>query len=250
MNDKEQLEDFISRYHLNGNINRALIDVGTDSVFTSAFNTDSHVYCEINMRSNPFNDSNVELGVSNTEKFKRLLSGFEDPEIQVYYNEYNKNDPNPHSIVIEEGNVRSNYVLATSGVIKPYPKDLPEELENSIFGLTIDEELKDKFNKFKLMLKDETRSFSFFQRSGKLHVLFGMERFVGSDNISIELDIKPNKEFRDEIIFSVDTFNSIINSNEDCKIDISVVKNGMLIKCVSETFVNRYMVASSKNKQK
>lgn len=250
MNNKEKLEDFISRYHLGGSIDRALIEVRDDSLFTSAFNTDSHVYCEIMMRENPINDQNVKLGVQNTSKFKRLLGGFEDPEIDVYYNEYNKNDPNPHSLVLEEGNVRSNYVLATEGIIKPYPKDLPDELEKSMFDLTVNDEIVDKFNKFNLMLKDETRSFSFFQRNGKLHILFGMERFVGSNNISIELDIEPNEEFRNEIIFSVDTFNSIINNNEDCKITISVVENGMLVKCISDTFVNKYMVASSKNKQK
>ena len=248
MNNKELFLDFINRYHLQGKIDRALIEFHDDHIFTSAYNTSEHVYSEIKIKKNPLNFNNYKIGIADTNSLIRLLKAFDDPSIELYFNEYNQNDNDPHSLVIEEGNVRSNFLLTERGVVKPFNQELPREIE-CIYEIKIDEELIEKFNKYKLLLKDETRDFSFFQRENRVHILFGKKRFAGSNNISIKLNIEPLENYTKEIIFPIDTFYSVIDTNKDTNINLQIKDAGMIVQCTSELYDNCYLISASKHKE-
>lgn len=248
MNSKDVLLDFISRYHLDGKIENAVIHLRDGNTRTEAFNGGEQVYCDINMRGSALEDENVDLTIADTNSFVRMLRAFEDPDIKIYYNEKNMNDRDPHSVIIEENNIRSNFLLAVSGVVQPHGKKLNSNIDG-MFEITIDEEFIQKFNKFKFLLKDESRSFSFFERDGEVILLFGINRLNGSNNVAINTGIQPNEHFREEIIYPIDTFYSILKNNEDADITVKVRSGGMIVHCLSENFENTYALASMKNKQ-
>lgn len=248
MNKTKKFESFIKKYYLRGKVERALIKIRSGELYTKAFNAEEKTYCEITMRDNPLDKSGYDIAVYNAEYLLRMLRPFKDADFELYFNENNYNQRDPHSIVITEGDIRSNFLLAITKSIDSFEGDIPNELEDIYFRIDIDKDVKDKFNKFSLILKEESRSFSFISRNDTVLILFGKERFSGSNNIAIDLGISPNSNFSNEIIFPIDTFSSILAENEDAHISIEVVDKAMLVVCESDLFRCKYFLPSMKRK--
>lgn len=248
LNKKDQLVSFLYKYYLDGIIDKTVIEVKENSLRTQGYNSEQQVFCDISMVGvDIFDEKNINLVVTNTESLFSLLKAFKDPDIDVYFNESNGNN-NPHSIMFHEGKVDSNFLLSIDGVISPHGKDINPDVE-SYFDLEVTDEVYEKFNRYKYLLKDETRSFSFFVRDNSVHMLFGLNRYAGSNNISIDLEIEPNIEFRNEIIFPIDPFYSMIRQNEGQYTTVKVLNNAMIVKSKGGMFDNIYAMPTLKNKE-
>lgn len=248
MTNKEQLMSFMYKYYLDGLINKAVIEVEDGYLRTRAFDVDNQLYCTIKMTDvDIFSEKNKNLVISDTSSLFSLLKAFDDPNISIHYNQNNMVNYSPHSLIISENNIKSNFLLSMEGVVSSHDKSLETD-DTPIIEFEVSEDIYKSFTKYKGILKSETKSFSFIQKDNSTHILFGLMRGVGSNNISIDIGVQPNHHFQSQIIFPIDVFYSIIRQNEGQFIKVKVFNNFMIVDTIGNNFENRYVFASQISK--
>jgi len=233
---KEQLLDFINKYHLGGKIESAVWTFDNDEI-TTKFRSGDKGFMGIVTKKNFGFAENCQLGVLTTGQLVRLLSVL-GSEFDFGLNKQTANDEEKIvSITISNEGARINFMLADLTVI-PKAKGLKNEPDYDL-SVTIDDEFIDLFVKSKAALP-ETKSFTLLKnkKTNKYEIVIGYST-TNSNCIYIPVEVSSLVDDADidkPISFSSEYFKEILAANkgaEEFKFTVSYkgishtsIKNG------------------------
>ena len=214
--NKQVLDRFIQKYHLNGSSESVVWSTKKDKLTTRFITDDKSVLGTIT--ADPKGDAtffkgfNVmdsdEIAVNDTMQLKSLLSVLDD-DIKV---DFEKGSGKNTALKIADKSTKATYVLADASVIPVVPalKQLPEfELE-----LTIDDAFMNTFVKAKSALS-EVETFTVIADDKKVSIVIGYSK-LNTNRVTIGV-VSTKCEKIDPISFSARYFRDILSANKECK---------------------------------
>jgi hypothetical protein len=211
---KTNLQKFISKYALRGNINSVKWAVSTaDKTLNVKAITDDKTLL-IDIVWNNFTDitNDVEIGVYETDRLEKMLKALSD-EIDVSVNE---NDGKITSLNLSDANTEIQFMTAELSVIpksSSLKKTPPYELE-----IELTKDFTTKFKSAKDALSDEDKlTFLMGKKSKKIQMVLGYSS-INSNRITLDLPAVSGKDtIKTELSFNANYFKSILDSNGDCE---------------------------------
>ena len=211
---KTNLQKFISKYALRGNINSVKWAVSTadKTLNVKAIADDKTLLIDIVW--NNFTDitNDVEIGVYETDRLEKMLKALSD-EIAVSVNE---NDGKITSLNLSDANTEIQFMTAELSVIpksSSLKKTPPYELE-----IELTKDFTTKFKSAKDALSDEDKlTFLMGKKSKKIQMVLGYSS-INSNRITLDLPAVSGKDtIKTELSFNANYFKSILDSNGDCE---------------------------------
>jgi hypothetical protein len=211
---KTNLQKFISKYALRGNINSVKWAVSTaDKTLNVKAITDDKTLL-IDIVWNNFTDitNDVEIGVYETDRLEKMLKALSD-EIAVSVNE---NDGKITSLNLSDANTEIQFMTAELSVIpksSSLKKTPPYELE-----IELTKDFTTKFKSAKDALSDEDKlTFLMGKKSKKIQMVLGYSS-INSNRITLDVPAVAGKDtIKTELSFNANYFKSILDSNGDCE---------------------------------
>jgi len=222
---KEEMLEFINRYHLGGKIESAVWSFEGDELTTKFRSPDKSFMGIISKKDFGFSE-NCQLGVLTTGQLVMLLKVLGD-EFDFALNKQSANDEEKIvSITLSNKKTRINFMLADLTVI-PKAKGIKNEPEYDL-SMTIDTDFIDLFIKSKGALP-ETRSFTLVnnKKTGEYEVVIGYSA-TNSNCIYIPVTVTTTVEGYEldrPISFSAEYFKEVLSANKNAetfKFEVSV----------------------------
>lgn len=237
--EKSRLNNFISKYHLNGLIQSVAWNAN-GSLSTRFISDDKSVVGEVKM--NTFGGKASKFGVYNTDLLVKLMSVL---GTDINFN-VNSTQDKAYSLTIDDNSTTINYMLADMAVIPPTPelKQLPEFQ----MSIKITKEFIDKFIKAKSALSEvEHFTVAKNQKLDKYQIVIGHSS-TNSNKISLDIECDV-KEDIDPISFSAKYFREILAANKDLNGATMYVSSDGLAKVDFEVdgFETRYFLVKLEN---
>jgi hypothetical protein len=216
---KNNLQKFITKYSLKGNINSVkwIVSSAEKLMNVKAITEDKTLL--IDLKWNNFIDiaENAEIGVYETDKLEKMLKALSD-DIAVTVN---KNSEKITSLSFSDKNVEIQFMTAELSVIPPssnLKKTPPYGVE-----IELTKDFTAKFKSAKDALPDEDKfTFLMNKKTKKLQMVLGYSS-INSNRITLEVPAKDGKNsVEKEISFNSNYFKAILDANSDC--DNAVLK--------------------------
>lgn len=223
-------------------VHKVLLDIKEKYISCSYVDDQDTVVGKVKMRGNPFQISDVSVAISQLPILKRILSNFENPSLKLEYNEYNLNDREPKSIIIEEDNIKSQFILSYTNKIKTV-KGIDNIDQDPIIELDITEEIKDKIYKLSNALSSQNNYFMFKSIENNLYMIFGEfseGRYVAYNNISYNFNIEVSTNFT--LKFDTKSMNKILIKNKEFKTSFILYDELLQISNISDDFKTKYFL--------
>jgi hypothetical protein len=198
---KQIIDNFISRYNLNGEIESVKIQSDDKSMNVSFISDDKTLLGTVSSKSGEF--PNGEYGIYTTSQLKSLL-GVLQTSVKI--------ESADAYVKFSDTNTSVNYMLADLSVIPVVPplKTLPDfDVE-----ISLDDEFTSKFIKSKGALS-ESDTFTFECKDGNGKIILGYST-LNTNRISINVDCKCNSDVQ-PISFSARYLKEILSSNRGAK---------------------------------
>ena len=216
---KNNLQKFITKYSLKGNINSVkwLVSSAEKLMNVKAITEDKTLL--IDLKWNNFTDiaENAEIGVYETDKLEKMLKALSDDIVVAV----NKNSEKITSLSFSDKNVEIQFMTAELSVIPPssnLKKTPPYGVE-----IELTKDFTAKFKSAKDALPDEDKfTFLMNKKTKKLQMVLGYSS-INSNRITLEVPAKDGKNsVEKEISFNSNYFKAILDANSDC--DNAVLK--------------------------
>lgn len=211
---KTNLQKFIGKYSLKGNINSVkwAVIAAEKLMNVKAITEDKTLL--IDLKWNNFSDitNDVELGVYETDKLERMLKALGD-NISVTVNDSNGKVT---SLSFSDTNTDVQFMTAELSVIPPSStlKKVPT------YGVEIEltKDFTAKFKSAKDALPDEDKfTFLMGKKTKKLQMVIGYSS-INSNRITLDVAARDGKDtVAKEISFNANYFKAILDSNSDCE---------------------------------
>jgi len=200
--DKKLLLDFINKYHLNGIINKVLIE-STDTNLHCQFISDTKsLMGDLQMNTISF-AKKCNVGIYDTTQFIKMLTALDNTiDIIVF-------EVQDQSIYLElkDENKKAKFVLSHPDILPKLPKNI--NMPSMDLEIEIDNEFISNFIKSKNALSD-AKIFTFIEKEGKLQIVLNYEKNndsintitfdVGDSIISLNEPISFNADYMKEIL--------------------------------------------------
>jgi len=211
---KEQITDFIKRYHLGGIIESAAWTFENKGV-TTKFRSADKSFMGMVTKENFGVDETCQIGILTTTKLVRLLSILEDEFTFALNKQIAHDEEKIISIKLSDTYYdEENFMLADLTVI-PKTKGLKAEPDYDL-SIKINDKFIDSFTKAKGALPD-TKSFAVVKnnKSNKYQVVIGYSS-TNSDSIYIPIEYEEleTNNLNRPISFSADYFKEILAANK------------------------------------
>lgn len=241
---KQTLNSFIDKYSLNGTIESVkwVVDNNDKQIKTSAISDDKNVLSFVVIKDTAGLD-NLELGVNDTTKLKKLLGVLGD-EVNITVN---KREDKIVSLSLSTESTDVQYVTADLSVIPNVPslKKLPP------FNLEIPltKEFVSTFVKAKSALSDVDTFTLLKDKKDKIKLVIGYSN-VNSNRINIDVKTSEGKDTLGKTLhFSAKYLKEILTSNGDCENAVLKVSDAGLahVEFNNDTFSSNYYLTEIKN---
>ena len=208
--NKSQLDNFITKYTLGGEIKSTKWTSNGNSLSTRFISGDKSVVGKVEL-SKFTHLSPCELGVYNTAQLSSLLSVLgDDVELKL-----SQSGDKFISMEFEDTNrkTKSKYMLSDLSVIPTPPelKNLPSEFE---LGIKVDSYFINTFTSGKSALA-EAETFTILTENNETKIVIGYAS-IASNRVTIPVETTKYQDI-EPISFNANMFASILNANKDCE---------------------------------
>jgi hypothetical protein len=209
---KEEILDFINRYHLGGKIESAAWTFENGAV-TTKFRSGDKSFMGMVTKDKFGYDEDCQIGILTTGQLIKLL-GILESEFEFGFNKHKADDEEKIvSMKLVNGRTRINYMLADLTVI-PKAKGLKADPDYNL-TVNIDNDFIELFIKGKGALPD-TKSFTLVKNSktDKYEVVIGYSS-TNANSVYIPVDVENvDRELDRPISFSAEYFKEILSANK------------------------------------
>ena len=204
--NKKDLTTFISKYHLNGMINKILLESKDDNLFCEFVSDTKSVIGKLAMSSLTFNND-CSMGIYDTASFLKIISAIDEEfDVNVFTIE-----EEAKYIELKDSIKKAKYILSHPDIIPNPPKEI--KLPSFDFEIEIDDEFITNFIKSKNALSEST-TFAFIEEAGKLKAVINYDKSNQSVN-TISFDVGDTIVNLDkELNFQSDPFKEILLANK------------------------------------
>jgi len=213
--EKKNIEAFIKKYHLGGQIESVMWENINDDLSVTAITSDRKLIEYVQLKDGAKNFINgVKVGVNDTSKLKKQIAFLSD-NISLTL-DVDKNDPTRViQILGDDGNNSSEYPTADLSVIDPVPtmKNIP------LFDVEIklSPEWIDTFNKGFATISDDNTLFTLImsKKKNKMEMVLGYKKNL-SARVALGVDAVVGKDVvKNPINFSAKKLKEILAANSD-----------------------------------
>ena len=233
--EKQKLQRFIAKYHLNGNVNSVVLNSVGDTLKTRFITGDKSLLGELSMNSWKFED--INLGVYDTEQFSRLL-GVLSEDIQI---KLTRSGDKAISLEVSDSYSKVNFMLSDLSVINTPPelKSLPEfQLK-----IKVDSRFITTFIAGKSALPD-TDTFSVLSKNDEVKLVIGHSS-INTYKVTLPVETEKYEDI-DIVSFNAELFKDVLIANKECESAILEISESGLARInfkVDEYDVTYYLVA-------
>jgi hypothetical protein len=233
--EKQKLQRFIAKYHLNGNVNSVVLNSVGDTLKTRFITGDKSLLGELSMNSWKFED--INLGVYDTEQFSRLL-GVLSEDIQI---KLTRSGDKAISLEVSDSYSKVNFMLSDLSVINTPPelKSLPEfQLK-----IKVDSRFITTFIAGKSALPD-TDTFSVLSKNDEVKLVIGHSS-INTNKVTLPVETEKYEDI-DIVSFNAELFKDVLIANKECESAILEISESGLARInfkVDEYDVTYYLVA-------
>ncbi len=254
---KSKLLDFISKYHLGGNIESVIWNVKNGEFSVRFMSEDSHLLAEIIMKNlsetilvngKEMNGEVAELGVYSTSQLIKLLNVVDDDIalslVKVDRGQYGEVYG---SFKIEDkSDVKAgiNFMLTETSVIHPTP--VIEKLPDFDLKLILDSSFKKKFINGKNALPDD-EIFTIITTNDTVKVVIGHQT-INTNRVTILPEIEGEFKKIDNISFNSTFLKEILTANSEAEeLFLKVSTQGLaVIEVTTADFDAKYYLIAQK----
>ena len=233
--EKQKLQRFIAKYHLNGNVNSVVLNSVGDTLKTRFITGDKSLLGELSMNSWKFED--INLGVYDTEQFSRLLGVLsEDIQIKLL-----KAGDKAITLQISDSYSKIDFMLSDLSVINVPPelKKLPEFQ----IKIKVDTRFITTFINGKTALPD-TDTFTIISTDNDVKLVIGYAA-INTNRITLPVETETHENI-DNVSFNANLFKDVLVANKECETATLEVSDEGLARInfkVDEYDVTYYLVA-------
>lgn len=214
--EKTRLLDFISRYHLGGEVEATVWETNDNSLLTKFISGDKSMIGDVTINNFNSLEDKIELGILTTSQLIKLLSVPGD-DISLKLNKVDVDDEVKYvSVNASDNRDNVTYMLADLSVIHRSKGLKQEPKYNLKFNLT--EEFVDKYLKAKAALS-ETKIFTILKNKDKEYeVIIGYSQ-INTNRVNLNVELASSeKDIERPISFNADYFKNILVANKDAKL--------------------------------
>jgi hypothetical protein len=213
--EKTNLNKFIQKYNLGGNVNSVKWKSDGDKLSTTFVTPDKSLLGTVNVDKFQFEDA--ELGVYQTDLLKNLL-GVLDDDLSLTLSRFGDKAV---ALKAKNGSVSVDYVLSDLSVIADPPelKRLPEFDTH----IKLDSKFIETFIKGKSALSDVDTFTIITTTEGTLEVVIGYSS-TNTNRVNIPVDIT-KQNLTDSVTFNANLFKEVLVANKECTSAVLEVSN-------------------------
>jgi len=236
---KTNLQKFISKYSLNGEINAVKWNLSTkdNQLSLSAITTDKSLVYDVVWKEVGGLTADYEIGVYETDKLQKMLKALgEDITMTV-----NQNEGRVTSLSFSDGTSEIQFMTAELTVI-PKSSRLTKQ-PTYHFEIDLHKDFIAKYRSAKDALSDESKFVLLMNKKSKTVQLVIGYASINSNRVTLDVPIKNGTaKLEKPLNFNADFLKSVLDANNECENAVlKVSENGLAtVEFITDTFAATY----------